>query len=325
MGKNLCPVCDSKNFVSYLQACATHGNKVLNRKKTFEYFLCRDCGCLFLRGITINDRFYDVNYNFPDSRKTGYLKKLENFFIDFSIGRKKKLILKYMKRHGGRIGILDVGCGDGRFLLDLDERLFDKYGIELESRLNEKSRLNIIKGNFLEYNFGKKKFDIITFWHSLEHMQTPLSAITRAKKLLNKNGKIIISVPNGSSLGFLLVKDKWFHLDAPRHLVIFNEKSLSILCSRAGLKIIKKTNLFYEFPLDLFWSVSNQPLSSKIFVYLFYPIIKLIDPETLTFICKRDENTKDMLVKKGLVRLKFYNWERSAKLLDNLISLLVRN
>lgn len=105
------------------------------------------------------------------------------------------------------------------------------------------------------------------------------------KRILKKDGILVISTPNTDCLGFKYGKSHWFHLDVPRHLILYNRKSLEYLLNKAGFKIIREKNIFYDFPLDLFWSIRKSWM--KYFIYPFYPIFKYLSKETLLFICKK--------------------------------------
>ena len=54
---------------------------------------------------------------------------------------------------------------------------------------------NYIKFNLEKKNNIKKKFDNIIIFNVLEHIHNDLKAIQELKKILNKNGKLIISTP----------------------------------------------------------------------------------------------------------------------------------
>ena len=50
----------------------------------------------------------------------------------------------------------------------------------------------------------KKKYDVVTFFNSLDHLESPELILKEIKKIINKNGKIIIEVPNANNLLFTL-------------------------------------------------------------------------------------------------------------------------
>ena len=55
---------------------------------------------------------------------------------------------------------------------------------------------------FSELNKINKKFDVITLYDVLEHVENPMQLLSKIRDLLNKNGLIFIYSPNKNSLGF---------------------------------------------------------------------------------------------------------------------------
>ncbi len=106
--------------------------------------------------------------------------------------------------------VLDVGCSqgilaillgrEGKRVLGLD--LLDESITYANKALNTESQATkeIVKfevGNFMTYDFQEEKFDTIVMGEILEHVSNPKPFIEHAKKLLNPNGKIIVTVPFG--------------------------------------------------------------------------------------------------------------------------------
>lgn len=138
--------------------------------------------------------------------------------------------------------VLDVGCGVGKFLSNLrSEKGVQVYGVEISEVAVERGKklygLDIIHGELVDAPFSPKSFDLITAWFSLEHMPDPEKEIAIMKKMLKDNGNIIIGLPNSKSLNAWLFKDRWYHLDCPRHLHLWNTTSLNKLLGKYGLEI----------------------------------------------------------------------------------------
>ena len=56
-------------------------------------------------------------------------------------------------------------------------------------------------------------------WHVLEHWPDPREPLRAAARLLRPGGVFMVGVPNFASPEARTARDKWFHLDVPRHLV----------------------------------------------------------------------------------------------------------
>ncbi len=136
----------------------------------------------------------------------------------------------------GRTSLLDVGAGSGRFLRNASPQFQQSFGVEVSPSCIE----------FCTQTLGLKvspappsvesAFDVITFWHSLEHI--PIEAIEKMFQTLAPNiqpqTKLVVSVPNVDSLQFKLFKTNWPYFDPPFHLHQFSRESLEKLMAKKG-------------------------------------------------------------------------------------------
>ena len=107
--------------------------------------------------------------------------------------------------------MLDVGAGDGT-LLDALRRLGrDAVGLERES-----DRPDVVAGEIDDLD---GEWAAVVFWHSLEHLRTPESALRGAAALVAPGGVMVIAAPNAASWQAQLFGERWFALDLPRHLI----------------------------------------------------------------------------------------------------------
>lgn len=252
-----CPLCLSKQFQFLFRSNETHGCHS-SGSFTIPFYKCRSCACVYPK-IKTNPSFYEKYY------PKNYYQESSNFLTDiwakFSFCFKNKLI-------GSPKTLLDVGCGQGDFVLQLNKHI-KVSGIDIRPN----SHPSLITGDFLTHKFSQK-YDCITFWHSLEHFPHPRLVIKKAVSLLNQHGQILVTIPNTNSLAYKLGQQNWFHLDAPRHLFIPNPDNIKLLFPKNFQVTV--TYSPYEFPLDLFWSFKKYPI-----LRFFYPILKLFDSETM--------------------------------------------
>jgi ubiquinone/menaquinone biosynthesis C-methylase UbiE len=136
--------------------------------------------------------------------------------------------------------ILDVGAGTGDFLKVCKNNSWNVFGTEpsLDAR-----NIATKKGVDLNENvseFKNQKFNIITLWHVLEHVENLQEYILTLESLLSKNGRLLIAVPNFKSDDANYYKKYWAAFDVPRHLWHFSQSSIPKLFSEVHM-IVEKT------------------------------------------------------------------------------------
>ena len=73
--------------------------------------------------------------------------------------------------------------------------------------------------------------------HVLEHVPSPQSVLAEVRRILRPGGILFAGVPNFGSWEARLARDKWFHLDVPRHLNHFTIPALLRMLSSADLEV----------------------------------------------------------------------------------------
>jgi 2-polyprenyl-3-methyl-5-hydroxy-6-metoxy-1,4-benzoquinol methylase len=142
--------------------------------------------------------------------------------------------------------ILDIGAGTGDFLKVCKVNLWNVFGIEpdMEAR-NIAAKKGVLLHKDVSH-FTDKKFEIITLWHVLEHVENLEEYISTLEKLLSKNGTLIIAVPNYKSYDAKYYSKFWAAFDVPRHLWHFSETSISKLFAPVNLTVEKTLPMKFD-------------------------------------------------------------------------------
>jgi 2-polyprenyl-3-methyl-5-hydroxy-6-metoxy-1,4-benzoquinol methylase len=133
--------------------------------------------------------------------------------------------------------VLDVGCGRGTLLAGLQQLGWSAHGVELSEHAAVAARkhgIDVFVGPLSASPFEKSSFDLIVFWHTLEHFRRPDEALTFARTLLKPDGSLVVAVPNADSLQATVFGPKWFHYDVPRHYHHMGPRALDRLLQRTG-------------------------------------------------------------------------------------------
>ncbi|MSU59248.1 MAG: class I SAM-dependent methyltransferase [Pedosphaera sp.] len=138
--------------------------------------------------------------------------------------------------------LLDVGCGDGKFLSEMQALGWAVDGIDFDAKAvqsaKQKYGLSLRHGDLRSAGLPSANFDTVTMSHVIEHVTDPVGLLTEIKRVLSAGGQLVITTPNIESLGHRKFGSCWFGIDAPRHLNLFSAKSLSDVALRAGFEIV---------------------------------------------------------------------------------------
>lgn len=247
---------------------------------------------MYINNIVVDEayysKYYQLGYYQLGVKEDGLIAKALDAMARRSIRKKEDYIISHLPKSNHPYKLLDVGCGDGSFLERLNPNRFEGTGVEINREgfdICGKKGLVVHNGDVKAIDFGDAKFDVITLWNVLEHIENPKELTDALFPLLSDEGVLVIQVPNADSLGFKIGKQYWFHMDSPRHLVHFNKSSINTLCDLTGFELVAVINEYYDYPQDLFWSVRKSPF--KYVVYPFYPIFKFFSKELLTCVCQK--------------------------------------
>lgn len=259
----ICKICgNSKN-----NQCLTVKEMMFGLRESFDYMECSNCGCLQIKEIPKDmDKYYPPeNYYSMQGDEINPLLEtmirkrdkhclLKNDFLG------KLLNIKYPNPYFSKLKelgmdrdsrILDVGCGDGKFLFHLADMDFKRLqGIDphLKDETNTEN-LKILKKKLDELS-GNDRFDFIFFDHSFEHLQNPLETLKRIETLLSDDGFCIIRMPVKTKVIWNQYGVNWVQIDAPRHFFIHTLESFKILTGKTILKL--QEVIFDSYELQ-FW------------------------------------------------------------------------
>ena len=149
--------------------------------------------------------------------------------------------------------VLDVGCGKGQ------SSLRGWIGVDADSRALHHARergLQVVVADVESHlPFPDASFDAVVFFDVLEHLANPLFPLAEAARILEPNGRLLVTLPNGVHLvnrltglfgGTSDFTDAAHRLGLPisDHLHRFSLSSAHRLLTGAGFRVIERTDYF---------------------------------------------------------------------------------
>lgn len=147
--------------------------------------------------------------------------------------------LRHLPRNRPGARLLDVGCGSGEFLSWATRAGWKAFGLDPDPAAVWAARskgLNVFCGT-IEAVRADGPFDVVTLSHVLEHVHDPRSLLRGVYELLKPGGIVWVDTPNVGSYGHRFFGAAWRGLEPPRHLVLFNHRSLRRLLTEAGFVV----------------------------------------------------------------------------------------
>lgn len=253
-GSATCPLCASPSRYDF------SGRNVLlpNDAKRYDYYRCDACGVFFLHPMpdaTTLEELYPESYVEPDDlqrrKSAGPIKRarlrlhhgyrhlhVSPFAIFFAwlTGpfRSRDRSIDFVA--GGRL--LDIGCGNGRFLRTMRDLGWEVQGVETNTQSAEFCRgtqLAVHNGDLASAKYPSGSFDVVTLRHVIEHIPAPQAFMAELARILKPGGCLVVETPNFSSLGWALFGPRWYATGIPYHVVLFSPDNLALLARRHGL------------------------------------------------------------------------------------------
>jgi SAM-dependent methyltransferase len=150
--------------------------------------------------------------------------------------------------------VLDVGCGSGLFLRELQNQLraaaprtnigrTKVVGMDASPRaaaLAWRSRdVPATAADLTRAPFTAGSFDLICMFHVLEHLPDPVAYVDAARSLLAPGGRLVVQTPNLDCWQYRIFGDRWSGLDVPRHLYNFRRRDLLRMLEGCGFRVVR--------------------------------------------------------------------------------------
>jgi len=209
---------------------------------------CNECGLLYVNprpgkeqmsqatmtGLHQGEKIINVTEVFKPEKVNHYLDILSDLF-----GKDENDKIKNW---------MDIGCGNGEFLLALSKFFtqIDAKGIEPNVHKQQVAKGKGLNVGFYDLDTANEKYDTISILNVYSHLPDPLEAFANWHKLLKPGGEIIIETGDTAHLSYE-EHHKPFYL--PDHLSFANEEIVTSILHRTGFEVLTVKKYRYHWGL----------------------------------------------------------------------------
>jgi len=251
--KQQCPLCGS----SQTQHAYTTRDILYNKETLYDYFNCNHCKAVFISPMPSEKQiasFYPDQYMVYEEVVPKKLSNMEMAVLKLRFGYKHlnpsfisvlfapvvsmfkyKLNISFIKN--GKI--LDIGCGNGKYLSKMKNLGWQSFGVEFNDvavKACKKNNLDVFQGELKNAHFEPQEMDLVTARHVIEHIPDVNSFFEEVNKVLKPGGLFHLRTPNTNALGRKFFSTNWYANDAPRHLILFSPENLTQRAEQHGFE-----------------------------------------------------------------------------------------
>ena len=149
--------------------------------------------------------------------------------------------VRHLRLPEGRPRILDVGCGEGEFLAEMQSLGWSAEGLDPSADAVAAAQARGVparKATLAEARLEPGSFDAITFRLVLEHLRDPVTALTECRRALKPLGVLWIATPSLDSEAHRIFGRNWISLEPPRHAVVYTAPALGRLLGASSFEIV---------------------------------------------------------------------------------------
>lgn len=211
--------------------CGASVSSVLLSKDGCDVYQCASCGLAFThpQPESIAEQYDAAYFDLYRRRRDFRLRRGE-----------ARLVSIELTKAPGRL--LDIGCSLGYFVEAANARGWDASGIDISSHASMEARrmgLDVSAGVLEDAAYPDESFDCITMWDVLEHVTDPTRHMLEVRRILKKDGLVVIGTPDLGHALFRMKREHWRHLKPTEHIFYFRKSSIRLLLEKTGFSIVQ--------------------------------------------------------------------------------------
>lgn len=190
--KSTCPICDS------------HESKPRHKIKKYDqgdltFVTCLQCGTVYQNPRPDQESLHGFYTSLNCFTSSGADRKFVGW-MDYDAEestRQKNAAYRIRETEalfsaGKKLKILKIACGYGTFIKLARDAGHDTTGIDFSEVMvnsaKERYDVTLIHANFMEYEFGNERFDVVLFYGAINNFQKPVEVGRKILEILNPGG-----------------------------------------------------------------------------------------------------------------------------------------
>ncbi len=270
-----CPICSRPSELRFQENIRreeidafTYASRKRPELMHYAYYECSACRHLF----AIED--VELGELFGSYRDADYDSAMESAYAARTYAR---AVAASVRRPSG--SLLDIGCGDGAFLREARRSGLANRVVGVEPSLaainasDPEIRASILVGA-LEQLEIQERFDLVTFFQTIEHVRDPIAFLERLRSLVASGGRLAIVGHDWTSTvnRILGTSSPIFDIE---HLQIFSRTSMRAALERIGASHISVQPVWNTYPLS-YWIKIAPPVAHQMLRVIPAPLSRRI-------------------------------------------------
>ncbi len=280
-----CCVCENSDPAAF---------NLLYQKENFAVVTCNRCDFQFI------PPYYRKKIEYTQYKNEAVTQAVRQGNNWIKIQR-HKLRLKWIKKFKSSGTLFDLGAGWGHFMLAAKEEGYSIYGIEIAEQpyryCVEDLKLPVDHIDFFKMD-PTKKFDVITLWDVLEHIDQADTFVEKIAELTAPGGYLVLQVPQIDSYFAKRHKDQWKMMGLD-HVNYFSRNTIKKLLERHGFEVEAYKS---SFEIKLFIMYTLLPIVKR------FKKTKVVKEGSGTITAADRQNYFNKFTKRPQWQLKLFVW-----------------
>jgi 2-polyprenyl-3-methyl-5-hydroxy-6-metoxy-1,4-benzoquinol methylase len=227
--------------------CDADDTDPVGQKDGLRVVRCRTCGFMYANPrlpAEVLQKLYSRFFWYEWQAERGHSDMVERFAYDYilALGR-----LSILRKHRLAGTLLDVGCSNAAFVRRASEWGFGAIGLELDAevaKLGERiSGARVLVGTLEDLaakgELKEGSLDVITMFDLLEHLYEPFGFLAVARKLLARDGILVIETFRTDVSSFMAAPEQQDVFEPIEHIYMYSEANIRTLLKRCRLDVVE--------------------------------------------------------------------------------------